>query len=232
MTWIRSLFLDSVSSQAPTRPARSRQPSRRPSRRDRRKQETRDRIREAAVGLFASQGYDATKVAEICEEADVARQTFFNHFPTKRDLIIELFDIGLAFQTALVDSACERGATTRERLRLWFEGSVAAAVDAGPFARDLVAHVVQAFDENAPSHRATHVSGLARTVVSRGLELGDVTRRRDPDLLAELVEGGLVILVRSWTTRGGFDPVERAGELADVVADALERRPGEGSDRA
>ncbi len=35
------------------------------TRHDRRKEETRARIREAAVELFAEKGYEATKVAEI-----------------------------------------------------------------------------------------------------------------------------------------------------------------------
>jgi len=56
------------------------------SRADRRKQETRDRIREAAVELFMEKGFEGTKISEICEQADVARQTFFNHFPSKREV--------------------------------------------------------------------------------------------------------------------------------------------------
>ena len=55
----------------------------RSNRLDRRKQETRARILEAAVELFGEVGFEATKVADVCERADVARQTFFNHFPSK-----------------------------------------------------------------------------------------------------------------------------------------------------
>ena len=58
-------------------------------------------------------------------------------------------------------------------------------------------------------------------------ELGDVTRRRDPQVLAELTEGALVVLMRDWANRGGFDPIARAAQLADVVADALEKRSDE-----
>ncbi len=51
------------------------------TRRERRKREVRGRILAAAVGLFDERGFGATKVAEICERADVAHKTFFNHFP-------------------------------------------------------------------------------------------------------------------------------------------------------
>ena len=198
-----------------------------PSRHDRRKQETRDRIREAAVDLFASQGYEGTKVAEICEQADVARQTFFNHFPAKRDLLAELFDIGVDFMEAMMDAVCERGATTRERLSLFFCDIVGAAVDVGPFNRDLVAHVVQASDDEQRIEQAQQISNVFLTLVRRGLETGDVTRRHAPEVLAEMTEGALVILMRDWATRGRFDPLERAAQLADLIADAIEKRPDE-----
>ncbi|MFJ8166148.1 TetR/AcrR family transcriptional regulator [Streptomyces sp. NPDC096136] len=58
-------------------------------RRERNKQRVRDSIYDAAIELFASQGYDQTTVDEIAHKADVARGTFFNHFQRKEDLITE-----------------------------------------------------------------------------------------------------------------------------------------------
>ncbi len=55
-------------------------------RRARRRQQTRERIVDAAVELFIRQGYDATTVDQIAAAADVARGTFFNHFPGKEDV--------------------------------------------------------------------------------------------------------------------------------------------------
>ncbi|WP_344884594.1 helix-turn-helix domain-containing protein [Nonomuraea antimicrobica] len=40
-----------------------------------------------ALRLFVEQGYNQTTVAQIAEEADVAKKTFFNHFPTKEDVL-------------------------------------------------------------------------------------------------------------------------------------------------
>jgi AcrR family transcriptional regulator len=54
---------------------------------DRRKMEVRDRILSAAFDLFLSQGVSATTIEEICERADVANRTFFNHFPTRQDMM-------------------------------------------------------------------------------------------------------------------------------------------------
>src|ERR1017187_6071010 len=47
----------------------------------------RARLLTAALGLFAGQGYEATTIDQIAEQADVARQTVLNHYPHKRDFL-------------------------------------------------------------------------------------------------------------------------------------------------
>ncbi len=177
--------------------------------------------------LFAQQGYEATKVTEICDGADVARQTFFNHFRAKRDLLFELLKIGIDLLAVNLDSACERADTTRERLALFFADTVGPAVEVGPFNRELVAQVINASDDAAHPEHARRISEVFLTLVRRGLEDGDVTRRHAPEVLAELIEGAVVTLMRDWSARGGFDPTRRAAQIAALVADAIEARPDE-----
>ncbi len=197
------------------------------SRLDRRKQETRARILEAAVELFGEVGFEATKVADVCERADVARQTFFNHFPTKGNLLTELYREGVGFLSATLDSACERGATTRERIALFYGGIVGAAVEVGPSSREMVGQILHANPEPGRATEAQRFADLFLTLVRRGLVLGDVTRRHAPEVLAELVQGSLGALFTDWGVREGLDPERRAAELAALVADAVEVRPGE-----
>src|SRR5262245_48746147 len=90
----------------------------RSSRQDRRRRATATRILEAAVALFGERGVAGTRVVEICERADVAHQTFFNHFPTKQDLVRELVRRGGEFTLAAVERAMREGRTTGERLAL------------------------------------------------------------------------------------------------------------------
>ncbi|AEW98597.1 TetR/AcrR family transcriptional regulator [Streptantibioticus cattleyicolor] len=58
------------------------------SRRERKKRQTRQLIVETAMRLFAEQGYERTTVAQIAAAADVATKTFFNHFPSKEDVLL------------------------------------------------------------------------------------------------------------------------------------------------
>lgn len=52
----------------------------------------RERILRTAAALFYRQGYRATGINEIIEEAGVAKATFFAHFPTKEDLALAYLD--------------------------------------------------------------------------------------------------------------------------------------------
>src|SRR5271167_1436527 len=59
------------------------------SRRERKKERTRVEIYNAAMNLFLRRGFDSVTIEDICDSADVARATFFLHFPTKEALLIE-----------------------------------------------------------------------------------------------------------------------------------------------
>jgi len=61
-----------------------------PNRQERKKAKTRGLIFETAIELFSKQGYDDTTIEQIVAKADVAKGTFFNHFPTKDAILSEL----------------------------------------------------------------------------------------------------------------------------------------------
>jgi AcrR family transcriptional regulator len=60
-------------------------------RRERKKRETRQRIFDSGIALFATRGYDSTTMEQIGERADVSRATVFNYFARKEDIVFEWF---------------------------------------------------------------------------------------------------------------------------------------------
>src|ERR1700743_3924913 len=73
--------------------------------RSRKKQRTRQEIAEAALMLFASEGFDAVTVREMCDAAEVSEQTVYNYFKTKESLV---FDEDEAFEARFVAMIRER----------------------------------------------------------------------------------------------------------------------------
>lgn len=60
------------------------------SRREQKKLRTRDAILDAASKSFATYGITGATIDEIAEQADVARATLFNYFPSKADMVAAL----------------------------------------------------------------------------------------------------------------------------------------------
>jgi AcrR family transcriptional regulator len=54
--------------------------------------DTRRRILTAASECFAKHGYDATGVAEICEQAGVTKGAFYHHFESKQEVFLALLE--------------------------------------------------------------------------------------------------------------------------------------------
>ncbi|MFJ2090956.1 TetR/AcrR family transcriptional regulator [Streptomyces sp. NPDC087901] len=53
---------------------------------------TRQRIQDVALDLFAEQGYEKTSLREISEKLDVTKAALYYHFKTKEDILVSIFE--------------------------------------------------------------------------------------------------------------------------------------------
>ncbi|WP_328911417.1 TetR/AcrR family transcriptional regulator [Streptomyces sp. NBC_00234] len=53
---------------------------------------TRQRIQDVALRLFAEQGYEKTSLREIAEQLDVTKAALYYHFKTKEDILNSIFE--------------------------------------------------------------------------------------------------------------------------------------------
>jgi AcrR family transcriptional regulator len=75
----------------------------------------RDRILETAYELFARHGIQAIGVDEIIRRAGVAKASFYNHFASKNDLVLEFLNLREQRWTlAWIDGEARRRAATPE----------------------------------------------------------------------------------------------------------------------
>src|SRR5271170_4977680 len=58
--------------------------------RDRQRERTRRRVRECALTVFRRDGIAAARIDDIVRAARVSRGTFYFHYPTKEDVLMEV----------------------------------------------------------------------------------------------------------------------------------------------
>jgi AcrR family transcriptional regulator len=83
------------------------QHTRQPSLREKKVLRTRRALQDAALTLFAEQGYDETTVEQIADLAEVGPATFFRYFPSKADAVLNFHD---ALLPALANEVIRRPA--------------------------------------------------------------------------------------------------------------------------
>ncbi len=199
------------------------------SRRERRKLEMRARILETARELFSEQGFQETRVAEVCERADIAHKTFFNHFPTKLDLLREIAHAGIEQLMFQIEDIRKADLGTRERIHRFFDTVALHITGAGPRNRELLVELVHLISGDAAerSEQVRRLHAAFRGIVEDGLALGDVTRRHDPQALTEIILGSYYVLIFNYANLDDFPIRERGHAAARILSDALAPHPEE-----
>lgn len=171
---------EAPSRRSPRRP--SARPAGRSSRRERKKERTRREIYDAAMRLFARQGFAPVTIAEICEAADVGRGTFFLHFPSKASLLHEFnARVAESFRAERV----EPRRSAREELCALVERMSVELQSRAPIMRAMVAdffHSPEALSSDAIEAQA--LPELVTEIIEAGQARGEFSRRIDARLAA------------------------------------------------
>ena len=154
---------------------------------DRRKQEVRERILGAAFDLFLDQGVSGTTIEDICERADVANRTFFNHFATRHDMMRALAEERLLnLRDVVFDRANE---PIPARLIGLFDDIAATLVESSDTYREVIAEMLAAAGYGIQRGFALHDTFLE--LVKEGVARGEVSVRHDAQTLADIIVGAL-----------------------------------------
>jgi AcrR family transcriptional regulator len=197
---------------------------------------TRQSIMDAALALFARQGFHNTTVPEIVKAAEVGHGTFYEYFANKRDVLLGL--------TSQAREARRQSASTStslaERLRLdiiWFLGDFVSNPELSK-----VWDEAEAFDPDVREARnRLREPRVAR--IRRAIELADPPGI-DPDIAARALLAMMEEFAQRWFIEEGrgVTPAEvfsTAETLANLFINAIKadgvdlptRRPRGGSGR-
>jgi AcrR family transcriptional regulator len=176
-------------------------------RREKRKQEKRTRIEEAAYRLFRRQGIEDTSIEQICIEADVARRTFYGHFPNKHALLGGLGISRLYDQSEpMLQLLMKNHQSTRGRLEAMIDYIESNFAGYEEIDRQLILIAPSTFAEDTERHREIGNSASASfsRLITAGLDLQDVRTEFSPEILAAVVVGTLNTLTTSWAMNSDF----------------------------
>ena len=196
------------------------QPTRLETRRARKKERTRQEIFGAAMELFAARGFDQVTIESICEAADVARATFFLHFPTKAALLWEWNrQVAREFRAGQVEPRGSAVAELRALVELISAKLLAQAEVMTGLLREFFATPLAASDAR---EQGQDLHGLVEELVRRGQARGELRRTIDPRLgVAVILSTSAAILAGNVWQPGELLPEQARAQFFEVVFHGL-----------
>lgn len=188
---------------------------------DRRRQ-----ILDAAVRVFARQGFHATRVADIADEAGVAYGLVYHYFRSKDEVLNELFSERWSLLLAAIEEADRAGGPHRDRL-----AAVAGfIVDSYRHDPELMKVIIVEVTRAANSFGRTHLAEIRRAyesiakIVADGQRAGAFRADVDPLFASMAFYGSIEQLLSGWI----FDLIETSDESYEKAKSLLVRTICEG----
>ena len=157
-------------------------------------------ILEAAIRVFARQGYHATRVSDIADEAGVAYGLVYHYFRSKEAVMEELFTERWSLLLAASDALYERDIPAREKL----DGIAGFIIDSYRHDPELMKVIIIEVTRAANSFGATHLPEIRRAydtvaaIVADGQREGLYRPEIDPGFVGMWFYGAIEQLLSGW----------------------------------
>ena len=153
--------------------------------------ENRQRILDAALSCFARLGYKNTSNDAIAREAGLTAAAIYNHFKSKSELYISVFEHAETAIGQMYRDVENSGGTAREAIEAFFHRAEDLYMDDPDIARFLSQVSLEVFhNTELAMPLAEKVKGEVETVLKgiivNGQKTGEIAAGIDPDPLVEL----------------------------------------------
>jgi AcrR family transcriptional regulator len=181
------------------------------------------RLLDAAVSLFAANGFDATSVQEIVERAAVTKGAMYHYFKSKDDLLYEIYHGLISQQLADLERILAAGGPPGEVIRAvivdLIETTTARLAEAAVFSREM--HKLAAGPMAALKAQRRRYHEAFRDLVVRGQADGVFAAVASADTVTLIVFGIVNQLPRWYQPDGPKSPRQLADEVANFVLAGL-----------
>jgi len=147
------------------------------SRRHRRKDERPNEILKAALEVFTTHGYAATRIDDVAERAGIAKGTIYLYFHSKEDLFAEVVRHAILPHFETIEAIAEQGGSAEEILRMQLQTIYSKLVSTEVrYIPRLIIGEGTRFPELAEFYYREIISRCHRTllaVIRRGVESGE-----------------------------------------------------------
>ena len=184
------------------------------------REQRRAQILDAALGVFARQGYHGTSISDLVSAAGVARGTFYQYFDSKKTIFLELLDalLGeLKGSVQGVDPAAE--ASVPEQLVLTIR-RIFEVVLANRALTSIIFREAVGLDDDVDA-RLTGFNDDFMTYIKAALMLGQqggLVRSLDLDIAAHCVMGTLRYIAQRSLVEDGLAEADVERLAREVVA--------------
>jgi AcrR family transcriptional regulator len=188
----------------------------------------RERVLDAAVELFATQGYSATSVAQVIERAGLTKGGFYHHFASKDELLYEVYGDLITRQLAAMDAILARGLGRAETLRLLIEDLVVSTAGSAQQAVVFWRELHHLADEHTDGYRKARrrYHDAVRKLIADGQKAGEFGNVASAETITFTIFGVINELPLWYRPTGRKRPSQIADELADFVLTGLEVHRG------
>ena len=160
----------------------------------------RRQILDAAVRVFARQGFHSTRVADIADEAGVAYGLVYHYFKSKDEVLNELFSERWSLLLTAIEEADASEATPRAKL----EAVAGFIVDSYRHDPELMKVIIVEVTRAANSFGRTHLPEIRRAydsiakIVADGQQAGAFRRDIDPTFASMSFYGAIEQQLSGW----------------------------------
>ena len=161
-------------------------------------EDKREQILQAAVRVFAAQGYEASRVGDVAREAGVAYGLVYHYFGSKEAVLEAVFRESWGRLLAAVALAEETGKDAAEQLELVVKIVLRAWRDDPNLVRLLVREITRSPHIQDELDEIGQAFASLQRIVARGQSAGTFRSDLDPQLAAWMLYGALEEVLTGW----------------------------------